>query len=571
LICITLVAGFSLATALLAADRIVTDQSMGRSAASMRSAQAVFYRLARQRADFAADQIRLIAELPILHATLDLGNPATISEMAEEYRQKLRAEFCIVTNAKGRWLGKPGWPGSMAPPPALLTGIGSAQAGQSYQGYIVVGRQLFLVAAEPARFGEEVLGTLTAGYPLDDAVAAELAQMTGCEVTFAFQGRLCGSSLRGRARGALEGLIKAVPPAQLPSPRMTLIRQLAGSPYVSSTCALLPGAPAAEDGRLLLLQPWGSTQKFLESIKAALAMVLGIAFAVALGGGLVITRRITRPLRAIVAVAEEVAAGDWERQASQEGSSEVAVMAAAFNHMTASLRHWRQEAELRAECLAETLEQLQQAHRATLEALSRALDARDNETEGHSLRVAHYATCLARQMGLQAEPLSALRWGALLHDIGKVGVPDAILHKPGRLTPEETAEMQRHCAYGLEIVRGIPYLERAADVIGCHHERYDGQGYPNRLAGEQVPLAARIFAVADTLDAITSDRPYRGAGSFSDALAEIRNHSGTQFDPRVVAALEAIIEPLREWRREFQPGEALPPTALEAAISEVVF
>jgi HD-GYP domain-containing protein (c-di-GMP phosphodiesterase class II) len=119
-------------------------------------------------------------------------------------------------------------------------------------------------------------------------------------------------------------------------------------------------------------------------------------------------------------------------------------------------------------------------------------------------------------------------------------------------------------------VRGIPYLERAAAVIGGHHERYDGRGYPNGLAGAQIPLAARIFAVADTLDAMTSDRPYRRAGSFPDALAEIRRHSGTQFDPRVVAALAAILADLQQWRHDFQPCEAARRDPLGMAVSETV-
>jgi putative nucleotidyltransferase with HDIG domain len=308
---------------------------------------------------------------------------------------------------------------------------------------------------------------------------------------------------------------------------------------------------------LILLQAWQPTQVSLDAVKRALAAVIGFAFALSLAGGMVLSRRITRPLRQMVTVAEEVAAGNWECQAPEDGSGEVAVMAAAFNHMTASLRHWRQEAQRHAERLAETLTQLQQAHQATLEALSRALDARDNETEGHSLRVTHYATRLGARMGLDAESLAALRWGALLHDIGTIGVADAILHKPARLTPEEMQEIQRHCDFGLEIVRGIPYLERAAAVIACHHERYDGRGYPHGVAAAAIPLPARIFAVADTLDAMTSDRPYRRGGSFPEALAEIERQSGSQFDPHVVAALAGLIDELQQWRREIQPREAL--------------
>jgi putative nucleotidyltransferase with HDIG domain len=551
LLCITLVAGLSLETALLAAHRIVTGHSMSRSVEDLQAARATFYRLANQRAEFASAQCRLIVELPVFRANIDLGDPATVNAMAEEYRGKLQAAFCIVTDARGRWLGQPGWPGHLSAPPSLTALLRAAQAGQPGRGYVAAGRKLFLVASEPARFGEEVLGTLTAGYPLDDALAGELARMTGCEVGFLFDQRLCASSLPRLRDGAPETQRLTVSE----EPRLT---DVGGARYLAGTSSLTNRPAAREPGRLVLLQAWRPTQQFLDHVAAALAAVLGIAFAISLACGLLFSRRVTRPLREIVEAAEDVAAGHWERRAPEVGTAEVSVMASAFNHMTVSLRHWHREAQSHAERLAETLEQVREAHTATLQALSRALDARDNETEGHSIRVTHYAMRIAEEMGLDEETRSAIHWGALLHDIGKIGVGDAILHKPGKLTEEEMRVMQRHCELGLEIVREIPYLERAADVIRCHHERYDGRGYPGGLAGEEIPLAARVFAVADTLDAITSDRPYRRGSSFTVAMTEILRHSGSQFDPQVVAALRTVIEELRQWRHPETAVEDLP-------------
>jgi putative nucleotidyltransferase with HDIG domain len=176
----------------------------------------------------------------------------------------------------------------------------------------------------------------------------------------------------------------------------------------------------------------------------------------------------------------------------------------------------------------------------TLEALGGALDLRDNETAGHSHRVTRYCLELARRMGCSGEQLKHIERGAYLHDIGKIGTPDAILLKPGKLTPEEQEIMQQHARVGYELVSRIEFLQEAAEIVHSHQERYDGKGYPQGLAGEAIPLGARIFAVADTFDAMTSNRPYRKALPLESAMEEIRNESGRQFDPRVVRVLNAI-------------------------------
>lgn len=177
---------------------------------------------------------------------------------------------------------------------------------------------------------------------------------------------------------------------------------------------------------------------------------------------------------------------------------------------------------------------LEQTYQSTLVALASALDARDRETAGHSARVTELAVKIAKQMDLSNSQLQFIRWGALIHDIGKIGVSDAILRKPGALNDAEWVEMRRHPESGYAILKNIPFLRPALDLVRHHHERYDGKGYPLGLAGETIPLAARIFAVADTYDAMTSDRPYRKARSHDDALTEIRLLAGTQFDPQVV-------------------------------------
>ena len=182
-----------------------------------------------------------------------------------------------------------------------------------------------------------------------------------------------------------------------------------------------------------------------------------------------------------------------------------------------------------------------QLHRdTTLEALVRALDAREHETGCHSARVQAYAVTLAERLGFAGDRLSDLARGALLHDIGKIGVSDQILLKKGKLTDEEWAQIKKHPLTGYEIVKGVSFLGGASALIISHHERYDGKGYPRGLKGEDVPLEARVFAVIDTYDAMTSDRPYRKALSTDTAKEEIVRCSGTQFDPRIVEAFLQI-------------------------------
>ena len=197
------------------------------------------------------------------------------------------------------------------------------------------------------------------------------------------------------------------------------------------------------------------------------------------------------------------------------------------------------------ENLNQMLEVLYQNYRATLRALARALEARDVETAGHSDRVVAYSLRLGRELGLSHNELIALEQGALLHDIGKIGVPDSILLKRGPLTIDEWIEMREHITYGLRIISDIDFLKGAGSVVGQHHEKFNGSGYPMGLSGDAIHINARIFAVADAFDAITSDRPYRAAASYLEAREEIRAHVGGHFDPQVVNAFMRIEE--SEW------------------------
>jgi putative nucleotidyltransferase with HDIG domain len=186
--------------------------------------------------------------------------------------------------------------------------------------------------------------------------------------------------------------------------------------------------------------------------------------------------------------------------------------------------------------------EIERSYEHTLQALGAAIDLRDNQTAGHSQRVCRYALEIARAMGWSDRQLGSLARGAYLHDIGKLGIPDGVLLKPGLLTAEERELMQKHAQIGFDLVRDIPFLADAAEIVLAHHERFDGKGYPRGIKGEELLLSARIFAVADTLDAITSERPYQRASSFEKAREIIRRFSGGHFDPEVVNVFLGIAE-----------------------------
>ncbi len=180
------------------------------------------------------------------------------------------------------------------------------------------------------------------------------------------------------------------------------------------------------------------------------------------------------------------------------------------------------------------LSNLEKTYDITLEALGDAIDLKDAETEFHSRRVTAFTIAIAKQMGLSKEEIKVIAYGAFLHDFGKIAISDDILRKPGKLTDDEMAMMREHCYLGYKIISRIPFLAEAAEIVYAHQEHYDGTGYPRGLKGEEIPLGARIFAIADTLDAMRSDRPYRAAQTIQAVRKEIERWSGRQFDPQIV-------------------------------------
>jgi len=245
--------------------------------------------------------------------------------------------------------------------------------------------------------------------------------------------------------------------------------------------------------------------------------------------GISLSRSITQPIITLVHASTRVASGNFDVRLQPKTNDEVAVLTNAFNEMVGDLQSSRNA--------------LLNAYDSTLEGWSKALELRDKETEGHTLRVTRLTVELARKLGIEGEELSHIQRGALLHDIGKMGVPDQILLKPGKLTDEEWAIMRKHTEYAYELLWPIEYLRPAIDIPYCHHERWDGKGYPRGLRGTEIPLSARIFSIIDVWDALRSERPYKKSIDFENSVAIIRSAIGTQFDPHVTEVfLEHIVQ-----------------------------
>jgi putative nucleotidyltransferase with HDIG domain len=254
--------------------------------------------------------------------------------------------------------------------------------------------------------------------------------------------------------------------------------------------------------------------------------------AAVIGIGLYITHRLTGPILRLVSTARVVSSGDLTARSGVKSADEIGILANTFDEMT---------------------EKLQRQHLATIRALTSAIDARDPYTAGHSIRVGQMSVMIAKRFDFEETVLSRIEVGGYLHDIGKIGIRDSILLKPGTLTQEERELIEDHPRIGLSILEGVDLGPEVIEFVAAHHERLDGSGYPNKLSGDEVSLVARIAAVSDMYDALTTHRPYRDPMTPDDALSLLRSQAGQALDPDVVKALALI---LHEWeaRRRHEPA-----------------
>jgi putative nucleotidyltransferase with HDIG domain len=373
-----------------------------------------------------------------------------------------------------------------------------------------------------------LIGAILVGEYLDDRAALVKATLQHDDITFYdVNGQVLTTSL-------------SVPPGQWSTLALDASTRGRVSPSSVVELSRMAGGPGME-----IVSPWAlrttnlgyvgtvaSTAGLLADtnqlrIILVLIFLAGVLFTLAIG--IWLARRITRPVHRLVEATRLVGAGDLDNQAPVTTRDEIGELTDSFNQMTRSLKE--KSASLRT-----TMTQLQDTYLMTIEALAAAVEARDPYTHGHTRRVEEYATIMAQALGASETEISALRRACVLHDIGKIGIEDVILRKQARLEPDEAMRMQKHPVIGVDMLKGIDFLDPVLPLIRHHHERWDGNGYPDELREDEIPLGARILAVADAVDAMTSDRPYRAARTFEYAKTEILKGSGTHFDPEVVTA-----------------------------------
>jgi putative nucleotidyltransferase with HDIG domain len=475
----------------------------------------------------ALDTYNTEGDLPLLRSGRDEG-AATVSREVERLATLISTDVVATLDPGGRVFASGGPAAALLPPGEILKSLVGSMA---TSGVAVLPSGTFRYAATPLRFGERVVGTLLVGTILGTEYARELARLSDAGIIITVNDAVVAGTIS-------DALTRAVV-ASLGNLRSTM--SLNGEEYV-----IRPLLSAGAARIYMLASIDAAARAATRSALVALGTIALWAFVLAGFASLWLARTLTDPINRVSrTIATMTGARDFSRTLEPTGTSrELDILAASFNELMGGLT--AAETETRA------------AYLGTIRALAAALDARDPYTAGHSERVSQTSVIIARQMRLPESEVAVIRLGALLHDIGKIGLADEILQKPDPLTPEEFEQIKRHPALGARILRQVSFLEPHLPIVELHHERPDGHGYPFGLRGDEIPLAARIVHVADAYDAMTSARAYRPARPLGAAVAELRLYSGTQFDPDCVRAFTEAIKaaPYLVEERQTQAGAA---------------
>jgi putative nucleotidyltransferase with HDIG domain len=477
-----------------------------------------------RRGDELASQVAMLAENSTLKAALDIYQSematskhsnkyelvSTVTRELEKIAARVRPDILAVTDASGRTVAAAGrlkaaWPDSMP----------SSDEGSSR--FVSLGTGAYRLASAEVGLQDTILGRLQLGTALDKEYARELSALSGAATLIATSETVLTTTL---------------PPAVAASLTPDVLRSLS-----SSRVARLGDTEYAVRE---LLQERDAGVYVLDSIDAASApalmkasrtiLIMALAtFALAGLASVWLARTLARPIDSLSRSLEEMTRERaFDEPLPKTGfSREIDALTSSFNEMMAAIRV--AEGDTRS------------AYVGTIRALAMTLDARDPYTAGHSERVSALSVAVGRHLELSEDDVEVLRLGALLHDIGKVGVPDEVLRKPGALTAEEFEAIKLHPTLGARILRSVPFLAPHIPIVELHHERPDGSGYPHQFRGEEIPLLARIVHVTDAFDAMTSARAYRPGRSTAEALRELWRCAGAEFDAEVVQALAGAL------------------------------
>jgi len=502
------------------------------AATSLEAGQRVFERVTRQRAQDMLGVVSTLAENPTLKAALDTwqseqafsgsvdpGLVSTVEREAAKIAARVNSDVLAVLDQRGRVVVSAGPRAAAWPAGARLAPDESASAGGG-DTLEVMGDAVFRVRRVPLQLGASTIGSLALATALDAGFAEELAELARAQSAIVIDGRVHASTLAPDAAADLARIEGLGGTTEGLGGTATDIVPLAGRSWALRRVDSVDGATF-----FALASIDAEAAEVTRSALAGLAWIVAIALGLAALGSLWLARALTKPIDTLSAsLSEMTAAHRFDTPVPATGSSrELDALAGTFNELIRAL----------AAAEAET----QAAYLGAIRALAAALDARDPYTSGHSERVSALSVEIGRELGLPEQDVSTLRLGALLHDIGKIGVPDEVLRKPGRLTPEEFELIRAHPVIGARILRTIPFLAPHLPIVELHHERPDGRGYPYGLAGDAIPRAARIVHVADAFDAMTSARAYRPGRLPHEAMKELQGLVGTDFDADAVAAL----------------------------------
>jgi len=425
----------------------------------------------------------------------------TVEDQLRESCQQMGFDFLMVSDSQGTPLA------GVIRENGQLTPFKASPAGVPEQGLMMQGDKVYQVASVPIDQGDENIGELSVGEHFDFSGFNTPAVLVR-------NGRVIESSVPGVALPEAEAILKGC------QGHGECDVRLGGADYIS----LPMEASSLGDGYLLRsLQNVDSAIGPVQSVLNRVFLIAAIGMVLtALMCSVFSSRSMVKPITAVISHLRKSEDTGLLPEFQEQLSSirEIRDLTSSFNHAAGAIREGR--------------ETLQRAYVESVGSLASALDARDGYTAGHSRRVSELSCATAAALGATAGELEAIRTGALLHDIGKLGISDTVLQKPGKLTHEEVAIIRQHPEIGRKILEGVQGFAPYLDVVELHHENWDGTGYPHGQSGEATPLAARIVHVSDAYDAMTTDRPYRRGMSHARAISILREYAGTQFDPRVV-------------------------------------